>query len=90
MVERSPDMREVEGSIPSGPTAESRKITVSNGGGEPESQALRQDGATPSFVHGLVAHLGERFDGIEEVAGSIPAGSTEVELKGEGHEGLQD
>ena len=29
-----------------------------------------------SSLRGAVAHLGERFNGIEEVAGSIPASST--------------
>ncbi len=30
----------------------------------------------PFFVNGPIAQLGERFNGIEEVSGSIPLGST--------------
>jgi hypothetical protein len=32
--------------------------------------------ATERFENGAIAQLGERFNGIEEVVGSIPSGST--------------
>ena len=31
-----------------------------------------------SISHGAVAHLGERFNGIEEVGGSSPPSSTSI------------
>jgi hypothetical protein len=39
------------------------------------------EAAATFFVNGAIAQLGERFNGIEEVVGSIPSGST-IKIKG--------
>jgi hypothetical protein len=36
------------------------------------------DGAVTHLEYGAIAQLGERFNGIEEVVGSIPSGSTNI------------
>jgi hypothetical protein len=41
-----------------------------------ESEALRPNRSAMFLENGAIAQLGERFNGIEEVVGSIPSGAT--------------
>lgn len=81
-----------EGSIPSQPANfdttpgaifQQENLALAQQGSGCNSRSLHQ--LHLRHAHGVVAQRGERFDGIEEVAGAIPVDSTK--LRGE-HAGI--
>ena len=76
-LERTPDKREVDGSIPSRPTTRNSDIKSSGFGNQ---DRLKSAILCLISVIGGVAQLGERLPCTQEVIGSIPFTSTRVDL----------